>query len=493
MGRSGGLVSSFLDAFQGLQQMELQKRRDEEVAAQNAVDNELRRFAMKQKSEAQAQMDAYREDALRLREERYGQLKLRDDEMAAMREANFGLKRENQDLAGRREERVAAENRRRLVGPGLARGETEREARMNAGYLPNEADAELQGIANARMPGAQAAQGQAVGQNMAQVVAPAIAQAMAGLMGAPGAGPAIGGAVPVPGLPSAESIGREQSKTFIEGSKLRESQLRLRDAQQEKVATQTTQLIQLGDLVKQQKEAQVEREKSQNLVNSARYKEILSGIQLNREKFDFDKIIRNGKLDLDKINTELRRIESDRAANRDIRASHSEAKAVEQLTRQYKADQQKIYMSAKNELWKAEKARQGAVEMKAQIASPTIMNSGIDVTKDPHMREMLLKAEQTLAEYTPDKIKQLRENVTLAERSRNEADNSLKKAQSLYSVPMTSQGTVDKKAYLTPGKQIMATNPASIRPIKISNEREWQNIPRGTVYIDPTGKRRTKQ
>jgi hypothetical protein len=413
---ASGLIENFLSTFTGLQEMERQKRKDADLMAQQAVDNELRRMAIKENSYWKEQADARGDELNLIRRERISE----DHANRANLEAN---RLRDDERAATRATTLEREGRARMVNLGLGRGETQREARLNAGLTDAEIDTDLKGIADARMPGA-------VQQQQGSQAVNAVLQAM-------GYGEPVG----VPGLPNADTVGMEQSKAFVAADGLRNSLLKSREMQNQKAAQDIEFKAEMNTKLLRAKDSQDALAQSQALINQARYEEILANKGLRREQFDWNKIMDQGRLNLGWANNELGKLQAALAQNRDIRADNNERKGLEAMFGQMKADRQDIFLKSRTALDEAEAVRKGAVDAISRLKYPAIMGTGV-ISPDAQME--IIELQKKLAEFSPEYIGKLKKGVQEAERARNEAHGVYVKARDLYSKVMTDKGTPAK-------------------------------------------------
>lgn len=419
MPESGGLVTSFLGAFSGLMDMERQKKRDQQQAAQFAVDTELRKHEMKlreetnrRQAEAQQLMEAHRLELERQGRERETTAKERENRLAQQgQELDLHRQVTEEQTAKTEEDRVKAQSRTAFLNS--FKGLWERSAL---------------GPADKPITGRQAMQ---------------FASAMSGYEPDPNMVSALEGQY-------GKGFLDQPNQALVTGIELKRAQAK--------------QLNELMETNKELKDAQVKKVTADAMVSEARYKDLMQKISTNKEKWEFEKWFKKGELDIRQRDLQFREWAERRKDDRERLAVSREARSSEQMFRLYKNDAQRIYDETRKEYEKAKDAHDKAATLKANVILKKMEGQPLDA----YSESLLWQADATLAEHSPQRIKELEAAMRTAEHNRNEADRTLKGVQGFWTTSMTDKGVPSPRQ----------PKPGSLAPAKVGGSDGLKIVPR---------------
>lgn len=430
-----GLVDSFLGAFQGLMDMERQKKQDQQMQDYRKQEVALR----KQEIEAQRQ-NAQAITAHRNFMEQLDLQRLFRQEDADKTRADTAAKAE----AGRDKRADEAEkgregrSRRTSIATSMRGGESLRSAMEIAGDAPDDITAALQKIVDSRAPGVKASNAATAGQNAMGAAGPVVQQVLSALMGAPGVGPKMGEQKPLQAMPTVESVGAEKSPAYLESEKEKEARMKKLAADTEaavvrkKVAEQA-----LADHVANET---IDRKYKENRVKiqEERLKNMPLESTAKRLQIDLDKLRiqkTKGEIEFQAIHTAIERIKQEK----DRRDAHwnEDAKATRSWL-------EKEYSTANSD---AEKAQEHLTHLTDALNKSDAIVSGLAKQKN------LQAADQALLDEERKRGEDLRPRVQFYQQEhqryinlRDGAKNNLDKMMGLGLNPMTDHGSIDRKA-----------------------------------------------
>lgn len=192
-----GLVTSFLDSFTRVSELERERKRDKQMAVQQAVDNALRQHQQEIQQKQLEQTAQFHADTVKHWDDEAKAAKAKGDLEAQKAAEKAKVDAEN---ARRNAEREAA-TRRGAALKSFKAGSSRRESMIEAGYTDPEIQGELGRVAQGRAPEVER-------QNQLSQ----IGNVVSGLFG--------GGKSPLKPLPTPEAVGAEKSPEFLAKAKV---------------------------------------------------------------------------------------------------------------------------------------------------------------------------------------------------------------------------------------------------------------------------------
>ncbi len=458
---NGGLVTSFLDAFQGLQQMEHQKRQDERQAAEMEVDKVLRQQEIKLREQGLRQQDERASDDRALRqqveERRAGDAQTR----FAQRESGLHLAQDKFDYS---KQRIPAEQLRNIVNKSEELFRT---------LVTNGVDAETARLHAEQHKAELAAQ---VGLDLSQMQQP---QAPAG-----GQGPLTlsgqfgqqGGMAPSLGvLPKVAS----SMAALKAGDDLKAAQKTLTNARtdlvQQTIADRVSEKAVKDEFLKNRNLIQEERLKLMPLEATAKR------LGLQTEKLRQQKL--QGEIDMQPISRAIKQLEMSKAQN--TPKWSEDAKYMRQWLDKEYVSAQKSTTNALSHLSQLREKQRKSDEQISYIEG--LKKNGKATPEDfaslDAIRAARMDRQASINFYSGE--------YDTALKMRNGFKGQMDGLLGITTVPVTDKGTVDSKA-LRSSRGLPSLGPAPVGGnlrVKVRTPAEARALKPGTPYETPDGQR----